>query len=103
MVKNIRGDNFIVIVGRMGKGALPVAVSHGPDARHVRAQLIIDLDVTMLIDSNAGLVDPEVIGIGATSYCEQEMGPANLGTAVCAIERHYQFVALFPDGQALCI
>ena len=31
------------------------------------------------------------------------MGPANLGAAVCAIERHYQFVALFPYGRALCI
>ena len=57
----------------------------------------------MLIDRNAGLVEPEVIGIGTTSYCEQEMGPANLGAAVCAIERHYQFVALFPYGRALCI
>src|SRR4029077_2093295 len=80
-----------------------IAVSHGPDARHVRTQLIIYLDVTMLIDRNAGLVEAEVIGIGTTSYGKQEMGPANLGTAVCAIERHGHFVALFPYGQALCI
>src|ERR1700676_1085158 len=103
MVEKIRGDDFIVIVGRMGKGTFPVTVSHGPDARNVRTQLIIDLDVTMLIDRNAGLLESQVIGIGATSYCEQEMGPVNLGTAVCAIERYYHFVALFLDGQALCV
>ena len=42
----------------------------------------------MLIDRNAGLIEPKVIGIGTTSYCEQEMGPANLGTAVCAVKRN---------------
>src|ERR1700722_13120449 len=31
------------------------------------------------------------------------MGPTNLGTTACAVDRHYQFIALFPDGQAFCI
>src|SRR5271166_6228940 len=87
----------------MGKGALPVAVSHRPDARHVRTQLIIDLDVTMLINRNAGLIEPQVIGIGTTSYCKQEVGAANRGTAACAVKRNCQFRALFPYGQALCV
>ena len=43
-------------------------------------QLIIDHDITMLIDRNAGLIQPQVIGIGATSYCEQKVGAANLTT-----------------------
>jgi hypothetical protein len=57
----------------------------------------------MLIDRNAGLIEPEVIGIGTTSYCEQEMGPANLGTAASAIKGRRQFFPLFPYGQALCV
>jgi len=48
----------------VGKGAASVAVTQGPDARHVGLQLIVNNDVAVLVGRNSGPVETEIAGVG---------------------------------------
>src|SRR5689334_19860630 len=77
----------------MRKRALPVAVTEGPDARDIRAQFVVHDDITVVIHSNAGLLQAEISGIRLPPYREQHMCPTHLVVALCAIHSRHHFVA----------
>src|SRR5262249_56077939 len=54
MIEGVGGDDLKVVVGRMGKGAAPIAVSQCPYAFHIRSQSVVHLDEAAIIDCYAG-------------------------------------------------
>src|SRR6266581_7720993 len=63
-VQKISGYNFIIIVCGMSEGASSVAITQRIDAGHIGAKLIVNLDVTALIDFDPGMSQTEVAGVG---------------------------------------
>ena len=79
----------------MGECALAIAIAERPDARHVRAQLIVDLDEAFLIGCDRSLLKPEIVGVGAPPDRQQKVGADDLGCSVRALETDgYVFAAL---------
>src|SRR6266704_5550521 len=50
-VEEIVGNNLIVVVRSMSKGAAAIAVTQGPDAGHAGLQLIVNNDVAAIVRS----------------------------------------------------
>src|SRR5271169_5228511 len=72
-VEEIVGDDLIVVVGSMRKGAAAVAVTQGPDAGYVGLQLVVNGDVAALVSHNPGPVEAQVVRVGSTSHAEKNM------------------------------
>ena len=72
-VEEIVGDNLVIVVRSMSKGAAAVAVTQRPDARHIRLQLIVNNDVAAVIGRNAGLVETQVARVGDTPYRQKNV------------------------------
>ncbi len=51
----------------MRECAFAIAIAEGPDAGHIRPQLVVDLNVTAFIRHNAGIFEPKVVGIGTAA------------------------------------
>ena len=68
MVKQIRGDDFVVVIRRVGEGATSVGVTQRIDTGNVCGELIIDGDVAALVHSDAGLLQSKVVGVGHASH-----------------------------------
>src|SRR5207248_5066181 len=62
---------------------------------HIGAKLIINLDVTALIDFNPGVFHTEVVGVRHTTDCEKRMRADDSLIAAAAINLHGHFVAEF--------
>src|SRR5689334_13714477 len=71
--EEIVGDDLIVVVRSMRKGALAIAVAQGPDARYIGLQLIVNDDVAAAVARNASPIKPEVVRVGSTSYRQKNM------------------------------
>ena len=72
-VEEIVRNDLVIVVRRMRKGAAAVAVTQGPDAGHVRLQLIVNDDVAALVGRNPGPVETQVVRVGSTSHREKNM------------------------------
>src|SRR5215510_614902 len=70
--KIIRND-LVIVVRRMRKGAAAVAVTQGPNAGHVRLQLIINDNVAPWVGRNPGPVKTQIVRVGNTSHREKNM------------------------------
>src|SRR5437764_14162353 len=84
----------------MSEGSSSVAITQRINAGHIGAKLIIDLDVTALIDFNPGLFQTEVVGVRHATDCEKRMRADNSLIAAAAINLHGHFVAAFFNGDA---
>src|SRR6516162_7148632 len=73
VVEQVGRDDFVIIVRRMREGTFAVAITERPDARYGGAQLIVDLNVTALVDSDARLVETEIVGVRAAPYRQQQV------------------------------
>src|SRR5207247_5708217 len=91
----ISGNNFIIVVCSMSEGSASVAITQRINARHIGVKLIIDPDVTALVDFNPGLFEAEVIGVRHTTDCEKRMRADDSLIAAAAINLHGHFVAAF--------
>ena len=85
----------------MSESSAPVAITQRINAGHIGAKLIVNLDVTGLIDFKAGLFDTEVVGVRHTTDCEKHMRADDSLIAAAAINLHSQFVAAFFKADAL--
>ena len=72
LIQQIRRDDLEIVIGRVRERALAVAISHRPDAGNVGAKLIVDLDVAAGIHGDAGLLESQIVGIGAPPDREQD-------------------------------
>ena len=54
----------------MRKAAMAVAVTQGPDAGHVRLQLIVNDNLAALVTRDPSQVEAQVAGVGGTADCE---------------------------------
>src|SRR4026209_649357 len=79
----------------MSEGSASVAITERVNAGHIGAKLIINLDVTALIDLNPGLLRTEVVGIRYTTDCEKRMRTDNSFIAAAAINLHGHLIAAF--------
>ena len=57
----------------MGQSSFAIALAERPDPRHIRAELIVDDDKTMLVLRDAGAVEAEIIGVGPPPHREQQV------------------------------
>ena len=94
VVREIAGDDLEVVVRRVGECASAVAVAHRPDVRHRGSQLIVDDDVSPIVDVDTGDLKPKssVFGcrptaisrwVPGTGSALNEASPQSLGR-VCA-------------------
>ena len=67
-IEQIVGDDLIIVVRSMCKGAAAVAVAERPDAGHICLQLIVNNDVAAVIGRNASPLKTQVARVGDTSY-----------------------------------
>src|SRR5207248_4451797 len=78
----------------------PVAITQRINAGHIRAKLIVNLDVTALIYLNPGLFQTEVVGVRHPTDCEKRMRADDTLIAAAAINLHGHFAAAFFKGDA---
>src|SRR6266478_1642691 len=76
------------------EGATTVAIPERPDPRHVGAQLIVDLDITALVNGDAGLVQAKIVGVRAPANTQQEMGADDLRLGSTGLDGHRDLLAL---------
>src|SRR4029077_4266553 len=111
-VQEIVRHDLVIVVRRMRKGAAAVAVTQGPDAGHVRVQLIVNDDVAAFVGRNPGAVETQVVRVGRTSHREKNMraqyfrrtfvaSDADGDTAV-VLRQRYTF-RIQPDLYPLCL
>src|SRR5215469_17298485 len=79
----------------MSEGSASVAITQRVNARHIGAELIINLDITALIYLNPGVFQTEVVGVRHTTDCEKRMRADDSLIAAAAINLHGHFVAAF--------
>src|SRR5213078_4311266 len=84
----------------MSEGSSSVTITERINAGHISAKLIINLDVTALVDFNSGTFQTEVVGVRHTTDCEKRMRADDSLIAVAAINLHGHFVAAFFKGDA---
>src|SRR5437667_274286 len=84
----------------MSEGSSTVAITQRINAGHIGAKLIINLDVTALIDFNPGTFQTEVVGVRHTTDCEKRMRSDDSLIAAAAINLHGYSVAAFFKGDA---
>ena len=73
VVEQVRGDDLVVVVGRVREGAAAVDVAQRPDARRAGAQLVVDVDVAAGIGRDPGAVEPQVVRVGLPSHGQQHV------------------------------
>src|SRR4029453_16562932 len=79
----------------MSEGSLSVAITQRINTGHIGAKLIINLDVTALIDLNPGMFHTEVVGVRPPTDREKRMGAEDSLIPAAAINLHGHFVAAF--------
>src|SRR5215510_383337 len=79
----------------MREGSAPIAITQRKNAGHTGAKLIINLDVTALINFNPGMLQTEVVGVRHTTDCEKRMRADDSLIPAAAINLHRNFVAAF--------
>src|SRR5439155_20700252 len=84
----------------MSEGSSSAAMTQCINAGHIGAKLIIDLDVTALIDFNPRMLQTEVVGVRHTTDCEKGMRADDSVIAAAAINLHGHFVAAFFESDA---
>src|SRR5215469_9475973 len=85
----------------MSEGSASVAITQRINAGHIGAKLIVNLDVTVLINFDPGLFQTEVVGVRHTTDCEKRMRADNSFIAAAAINLHGHFVAAFFKAHAI--
>ena len=101
VIQQVGRDDLVVVVGRMRERASPIAIAQGPDAGDVGAQLLIDADIPARISLNAGLVQAEIIGIGYTPHCQQQMRARHFTRAARAIQPDHHVACFATHAQAV--
>src|SRR6266436_5666509 len=84
----------------MSEGSASVAITQRINAGHIGAKLIINLDVTALIDGNPGMFQTEVAGVRHATDCEKRMRADDSPIAAAAINLRGHFVAALFEGNA---
>src|SRR5216110_62793 len=84
----------------MSEGSASVAITQRIYAGHIGAKLIINLDVTTLVDFNPRMFQAEIIGVRHATDCQKRMRADDSLIAAAAINLHGHFVAAFFKGDA---
>src|SRR5438552_12371423 len=84
----------------MSESSSSVTITQRINAKHIGAKLIINLDVTALIDFNPGTFHTQVVGVRHTTDCEKRMRSDDSLIAAAAINLHGHSVAAFFKGDA---
>ena len=84
----------------MGELISPGDIARCVDVFYIGAKLIVNLDVTTLVDFNPGMFQTEIVGIRHATDCEKDMGADDSLIAAAAINLHGYFVAAFFEGDA---
>lgn len=85
----------------MRKGAAAIAVARRPDARDIRLQPIVGLDVAARIDRDAALVQVQIVGIRTPPDGQQQMAADDLRLALAAAETDRDAVGVMGEMDAL--
>ena len=103
VIQQIGGDDFEIVVGRVGETAFSVTVAERPDAGYIGAQLIVYSDVTALVVLDAGPFQAQVIGIGPPADRQQQMGAVDLWCPFGAVHAGHDAVSVLANVDAFRI
>ena len=81
----IRYD-LVIVVRSVRECAPPVAIANSPNARYIRAQLIVHCDIAARIGIDACVIQPQIIGVRHAPHCQQQVRAFNLTCTSGTIE-----------------
>src|SRR5262249_14504648 len=84
-VQEIVGDDFVVVVRRVGERPASVAIAYGPDTGNTGAQLVVDGDVAACVGFDTRAIEPQVARVGYTSNGEQQMRSGACASGAAAV------------------
>src|SRR5882757_10626212 len=87
----------------MSEGSASVAITQRINAGHIGAKLIVDLDVTALINFNPSLFQTEVVGVRHATDCEKRMRADDTLFPAAAINLRGHFVSALFKGDAFSV
>src|SRR6185436_4286321 len=87
----------------MGESSASVAITQGKNAGHIGAKLIVNLNVTALIDFNPCMLHTEIVSVRHTTDCEKHMRADDSLIAAAALNLHSHFVAAFFKADAFSV
>ena len=93
-VQEVGGDDLIIVVGCVRESSPAVAFAQRIDAGHIGAELIVDLNITALIDRDAGLFQTEIIRVGRAADGEKQVRADDIFLARAAIEIDNDLIVL---------
>ena len=69
LIEKVCRDDFIVVIRGMRKCTETVDIPDGPDARHIAAQVFINIDKAVLVELDSGCIQPQIICVGSAADC----------------------------------
>src|SRR5438477_7241614 len=102
-VKQVVGDDLIVVVGSVRKRTAAVAVTQSPDTGNAGLQLIVYDDVTAFVGFNSGLVESEIACVGNASDSQENLAPQYFRSTFSAIHVHANASVALRQRNAFCI
>src|SRR5215475_10125038 len=102
-IEKIVGNDLVVVVGSVRKGAAAVAVTKGPYSGHAGLQLIVDNNVAALVDRNSGMLETEIAGIGNAADSQENVAAQHFRSAIRAIHVHANSAVALCQGDTFCV
>src|SRR5437868_7312815 len=87
----------------MSESSASVAITQRINAGHIGAKLIVNLDVTALVDFNSGIFQTEIVGIRHTTDREERMRADDSLIAAAALNLHGHLVAALFKADAFSV
>src|SRR5439155_24074943 len=72
-VQEIVRNDLVIVVRSMRKCAAAITIAKRPNTWDISSQFIIHDNIASFVGGNTGLVQPQIVCVGNTSYGEQKM------------------------------
>src|SRR5690606_19030581 len=92
-----------IIVRGVGEGTAAVDISHGPDAIHLGAQVIVDGDIAPVINLKTGGLEVEIGGVWRATNGQQKVTAFDRRTALAGFEGQQDATTRLGDRFDLCV
>src|SRR5215472_9985631 len=88
MVKEVGGDDFKVVIGRVSESAFAVAIAQGPYPGYAGLQLVVHTDVTVRVPLDTSSFQTKVIRVGHPTHSQQDVASNNLRVPLFTFGEH---------------
>src|ERR1700679_1082725 len=94
IIEKVCRANLEVVAGRWGNPAASVAVAKSPYSRHGGSELVVDRNVAVFVNGDAGSFQTEVVCVRRTSHRQQNVRSRDLQLIVDAVYADRDIVAI---------